>query len=149
MTHSHLYRMAALGAAGLALAGCESLPGNVYHPLNGTTWRLVDVETSGTSTRLNPELQARHTLTFERGGRVNMQLDCNRGSASWEATLPQTYNGSISISQVAATRAFCPDPTFGEALAADLPSSSAYTLTPDGRGLVIRTARIVYAFERN
>ena len=149
MSAKNLRNLGLAGLAALMLAGCESLPGNVYHPLNGTTWRLVDVETSGTSTRLNPELQARHTLTFERSGRLNMQLDCNRGSADWEASLPQTYNGSISISQVASTRAFCPDPTFGEALAADLPSSSAYTLTPDGRGLVIRTARIVYAFERN
>lgn len=133
----------------LTLSGCESLPGEAFHPLNGTSWRLVDVETSGTSTRLNPELQARHTLKFERGGSLILQLDCNRGTGDWNASMPETYNGTLVISQIASTRALCPKPTFGEDLAADLPTSTNYTLTPDGRGLVIRARRVVYAFERN
>ncbi|WP_369025836.1 META domain-containing protein [Qipengyuania sp. RANM35] len=147
MKRTNLAKAAVLGISALSLVSCESLPG-ISHPLDGTTWRLVDVETSGTSTRLNPELQARHTLNFQRGGKLVMQLDCNRGSADWNASMPETYNGVMTISQVAATRALCPRPTFGEDLAADLPTATNYTLTPDGRGLVIRARRVVYAFDK-
>lgn len=140
---------ALLGCGMLMLAACETTPDVPPHPLDGTSWRLIDVETSGTSTRLSPQLQARHTLTFMRGGKLQMQLDCNRGNADWSASMPETYNGTLVISQVASTRALCPEPSFGEDLAADLPSAMAYTLTPDGKGLVIRARRVAFAFARN
>ena len=146
---SSAFQLLACGCAILLLAGCETTPTSPPHPLEGTSWRLIDVETSGTSTRLNPQLQARHTLTFMRDGKLQLQLDCNRGNADWSASMPETYNGTLVISQVASTRALCPPPSFGEDLAADLPSAMAYTLTPDGKGLVIRARRVAFSFARN
>ncbi|OBV10590.1 META domain-containing protein [Erythrobacter dokdonensis] len=134
------------GGAALALAACAT--SSPPHPLEGTRWRLVDVETSGTSTRLTEELSSRHTLTFE-SERAVMQLDCNRGNARWSASTPRSGNGTISFGPVASTRALCPRPTFGEELASELPKASGYTLTSDGTGLIIRTQAEVYVFTRD
>ena len=142
-------RMATLGLTAFALAGCASLPGYEYHPLTGTAWRLTAVETSGTSTRLNPDLQSRHTLEFQDRGRLVLRLDCNRGTASWNASMPDTYNNTLTISPIASTKALCPPPTFGGNLETDLSRSSNYTLTPGARTLMISANGILYRDDRN
>ena len=132
-----LKHTALLAAASLSLAACQGF--GAPHPLDGTSWRLVNVETSGTSTSLTTELSSRHTLTFEGGGRLAMQLDCNRGNADWSA----------SIGPVASTRALCPRPTFGEELAAELPGATSFTLLDDRSELVIRAESADYIFARD
>ena len=57
---------AALAAATLALAGCMTVPDT--HPLAGTEWQLVAIDTSGSTTTLTPALQPRHTIAFADGG---------------------------------------------------------------------------------
>lgn len=134
------------GGLALALSACSTT--SMPHPLEGTSWRLVDVETTGTSTKLTDELSRRHTITFE-DDRAIMQLDCNRGNGSWSAAMPRDGNGAISFGTIASTRAYCPRPTFGEELASELPRASGYTLMPDREGLIIRTESAVYVFTRN
>ena len=56
----------AIGA--IALSGCETYPGAPSHPLDGTSWRLVEIDKAGVQSRLNQNLQTRHTISFERGG---------------------------------------------------------------------------------
>lgn len=148
-------KSALLCLALLGASGCETLLDKSYHPLNGTTWRLTDVETSGTSTRLNPDLQARHTITFEKGGDLRMRLDCNLGNGQWSAGIPQanasstqTFSAPISISLPAVTRAFCPRPTFGEDLSSDLPTALNFAFSNDGSVLSIRTREVTYLFVR-
>lgn len=141
-------RMAVLAGASLALVGCESIY-NPPHPLDGTSWRLADIETSGTSTQLTPELSSRHTLSFDAGGRVQMQLDCNRGNADWSASMPSGGSGTLSVGPVASTRALCPAPTFGEELAARLPDATGFGLANDRSVLTIRTPEAEYVFVRN
>lgn len=136
-----------LAAVSLALAGCEGV-GVPPHPLEGSSWRLTNVETSGTSTSLTDEMSARHTLAFRSGGRAGMQLDCNRGNSSWSASEPRSGYGSINFGPIASTRALCPRPTYGEELAAELPGATSFTLSPDRGGLVIRTASADYVFVR-
>ena len=144
------FRVLGVSLAALSLTACETIDfGPKPHPLTGKTWRLTDVETEGGSTRLQRAQQERHTLRFNADGTLLLKLDCNQGNATWNASDPVTYNGTMSISQIAATRALCPPPTWGEDLALDLPSSTAYTLTPDGKGLVIRARRVTYAFSDN
>lgn len=143
-------RIAGVALIAITLTACETIDlGPKPHPLTGKTWRLIDVETEGGSTRLQRAQQERHTLRFNADGTLLLKLDCNQGNATWNASDPVTYNGTMSISQIAATRALCPPPTWGEDLALDLPSSTAYTLTPDGKGLVIRARRVTYAFSDN
>jgi para-nitrobenzyl esterase len=135
-------------AAGTAFALAACSTSSTPHPLEGTSWRLVDVETSGTSTRLTDELSSRHTITFEED-RAFMQLDCNRGNGNWSAAMPRDGNGSISFGPIAATRAYCPPPSFGEELAAELPRAFGYTLMPEGERLLIRSEGAVYIFARD
>lgn len=145
MNQTSLAGAAALLAFAPVLAGCETLP-DMGHPLTGTTWQLTDIDTSGSSTRLTPALQERHTITFEEGGRAALQLDCNRGNASWSAERPRAGIGSITIGPVATTRALCPQPSFGQMMAVGLEQSQRYTLLIDGRRLVIETDDESYTF---
>ncbi|MCK0129107.1 META domain-containing protein [Erythrobacter sp. F6033] len=141
-------RISAVIGGAMLLSACQSY-GPPPHPLDDTSWRLADVETSGTSTQLTQELSSRHRLTFRDGGRLVLQLDCNRGNADWSASMPQVGNGSISIGPVASTKALCPRPTYGEELAAELPTANGFTLTPDGSSLIIRASEAVYVFARD
>lgn len=131
-------------ASALVIAGCATVPDP--HPIAGTTWKLVSIDTTGSSTTLTPELQQRHTVTFGDDGRVAMQLDCNRGNASWSGSMPRGGSGSLEIGPVASTRALCPDPSFGGQMARDLPEAARYRLLMEGRELVIETDRLRYSF---
>ncbi len=135
-------------AACLSLAACQTY-GEPSHPLEGTNWRLVDIETSDTSTRLTDELSSRHTLGFAEDGRLQMQLDCNRGNAGWSASMPEADRGTLTVGPIASTRALCPKPTYGEELAAGLSATTGYTLTADHTALVIRARDTVYTFIRD
>jgi heat shock protein HslJ len=140
----------AVGAALVALTGCETYPGSPSHPLDNTNWRLVEIDKGGVMSRLRPELQARHTMRFVSDGSVQMQLDCNRGNGDWSASQPETVDngrrGTISFGPIAATRALCPSPTFGEAMAADLPTARTFRISPESNRLVLRSGQTRYIF---
>jgi heat shock protein HslJ len=128
------------------LGACETLP-EMAHPLAGPTWRLTDIDTSGSSTRLTPALSERHTVMFEDGGRAVIQLDCNRGNASWSAESPAGGgSGAITIGPVASTKMLCPQPSFGDQLASGLSGAERYTLLLDGRRLVIESEGLALTF---
>lgn len=128
------------------LGACETLP-EMVHPLMGPTWRLTDIDTSGSSTRLTPALSERHTVMFEDSGRAVIQLDCNRGNASWSAERPTSGgNGAITIGPVGSTKMLCPQPSFGDQLASGLSGAERYTLLLDGRRLVIEADGIAFTF---
>jgi len=134
----------------LALAGCETVPeGNEApgHELTRHGWNLVEItHRNSQPIKLSPDQQARHQLRFNRDGTLSMTLDCNRGNADWTASVSQTGSGTLVIGQVAATRALCPPPSYGEDMAADLPSAQGYTVLPGGRMVNIVTRHSVYIF---
>lgn len=143
------YRIAAVSLALLApLAACADLPGlgPQVHPLVQREWRLTDVETEGGITRLTPAQSERHRLVFAADGRVTMQLDCNQGNATWNASLPDRGTGTLSFGPVAATRALCPPPSWGEDLALDLPSTTSYSIARDGRTMRVTARRVSFGF---
>lgn len=128
------------------LGACETLP-EMAHPLAGPTWRLTDIDTSGSSTRLTPALSERHTVMFEDGGRAVIQLDCNRGNASWSAERPASSgSGAITIGPVGSTKMLCPQPSFGDQMASGLAGAERYSLLLDGRRLVIEAEGIAFTF---
>lgn len=131
-------------AATLGLAGCVTVPGS--HPLTGTTWELTAIDTSGSTTTLTPSLQQRHTVAFLDEGALELQLDCNRGRSTWAAGQPANGAGSINIGPVAATRMFCPAPSFGDQMASGLATAQRFTTTIDGRELVIETPDLRFTF---
>ncbi|CDO35704.1 META domain-containing protein [Novosphingobium sp. KN65.2] len=139
---------ASMAACTLASCAPVSMPdadaGNV---LAGTSWRLVSIDRGNAGrAALTSALQARHTLSFNRDGSLSLTLDCNRGNANWSAGPLQSGNGSLTIGPVAATRALCPAPSFGEEMAAALPAAKGFTLLPGGKGLTIMTGTAVFAF---
>jgi heat shock protein HslJ len=132
------------GGGLIMLAACVSTP--QPHPLEGTEWQLATIDTSGSTTTLDPALQVRHTLAFGPEGALAIQLDCNRGRASWTAGQPRNGAGAISIGPVASTRMLCPDPSFGDELASGLGEAQTYMLTADRRELVIETGTLRFTF---
>ncbi|MCB2066159.1 MAG: META domain-containing protein [Erythrobacter sp.] len=130
------------------LAGCSYLPsGPTAHPLTGKTWRLTEVETEGGTTRLTRAQQATHTIRFNTDGTMQLQLDCNNGTATWNGAEPVRGEGYLNISAVASTRALCPPPTWGNDLALDLPSTTSYSIAPNGRSIRITARRVSFGFE--
>ena len=131
------------GGALVMLAACVSAP--EPHPLEGSEWQLAAIHTSGSTTTLTPALQARHTLAFGPDGALAMQLDCNRGRASWSAGKPRNGAGTITIGPVASARMLCPEPSFGNQMAS-LAEARTYVLTADARELVIETGTLRFTF---
>jgi len=133
--------------ASMALVACATVPEDTSHELSRKSWQLQQV-TYGSSRpiRLTAQEQARHQLDFNRDGSLTLALDCNRGNSNWSASDPRNGKGSLTIGLVAATRALCPPPSYGEALAADLPSARGFDIHADGRALTIQTRQSTYAF---
>lgn len=131
------------GGALVMLAACVSAPDP--HPLEGSEWQLAAIHTSGSTTTLTPALQARHTLAFGPDGALALQLDCNRGRASWSAGKQRNGAGTITIGPVASTRMLCPEPSFGNQMAS-LAEARTYVLTADARELVIETGTLRFTF---
>lgn len=131
------------GGALMLLAACVSAPDP--HTLEGTEWQLAEIHTSGSTTTLTPPLQARHTMAFGAEGVLTMQLDCNRGRATWTAGKPRNGAGMLTIGPVASTKMLCPEPSFGSQLAS-LAEAKTYALTMDRRELVIETGSLRYTF---
>jgi heat shock protein HslJ len=131
------------GGALMLLAACVSAP--EPHPLEGTEWQLAAIDTSGSTTTLDPPLQARHTVAFGPEGALAIQLDCNRGRATWSAGKPRNGTGTLTIGPVASTRMLCPEPSFGNQLAS-LANAKTYTLTLDRRALVVETGTLRLTF---
>ena len=134
----------AAAAATLALAACTTIPDT--HPLTASEWRLVAIDTSGSTTTLTPALQARHTLGLRDGGEAEVRLDCNRGRTTWTAGQPVNGAASISFGPVASTKMLCPRPSFGDQLATGLAEAQRYTTTLDGRQLVIESPDLRLTF---
>lgn len=103
------------------------------HPLAGTAWRLHAIQSmddaQGTTRVADPDA---FTLRFDGTGQVILRLDCNRGTASWEAKAGGVDSGSIRFGPIAATRALCPPPHLDERIARDLPYVRGYRLL-DGK----------------
>jgi heat shock protein HslJ len=126
--------LAATLAATLALGACAvapQAPGTAT--LRGTAWQLHAIQSmddaQGTTRIADP---SRFTLRLEADGRAALQLDCNRGSASWEATAGSDGTGSLRFGPVASTRALCPPPRLDERVARDLTNVRGYRLQ-DGK----------------
>ncbi|OBV10048.1 META domain-containing protein [Erythrobacter dokdonensis] len=132
------------GGALLGLTACAT--SSSPHQLTGSEWLLVAIDTSGSTTTLTRALQANHRLSFGEQGLLALQLDCNRGRASWAAGKPRNGAGRINIGPVASTRALCRDPSFGDQMASSLSDAKSYVLSADRRELVIETGALRFTF---
>lgn len=137
----------ALVCTALALTGCASISAKPAHPLARQTWELREIRTSSSRPVILTDEQSRnHTLKFGRDNALVLKLDCNNGTADWTAGDAIEGKGILTIGPVAATRALCPPPSYGEQLAADLPQASAFMLSDEGRKLSIVTRHVLFRF---
>jgi heat shock protein HslJ len=140
----------AVAAISVLVAGCATTPSGpsfAGHVLTGKDWQLTEItQRNAWPVQLAPAQQTIHRLRFNPDGTLQLTLDCNRGTANWSASGPQRGSGNLQISQIASTRALCPPPSYGEAMAADLPSAAAFTVMPGGRSMQVATRTNVYTF---
>jgi heat shock protein HslJ len=101
--------------------------------LTGTSWQLVEFRSSDDKIGIvRPDDPTRYTMTLEDGGRVSMQLNCNRGSGTWKSAASDGDSGTFTFGPLAVTRAFCPPPSMDDRIARDADFVRTYLLR-DGR----------------
>ncbi|WP_158093694.1 META domain-containing protein [Erythrobacter sanguineus] len=101
--------------------------------LSGTVWRLVEVKSMDDALgSIRPDNAEKYTLTFNADGTIAARLDCNRGVGPWRNEIVEPSGGSLEIGPLAVTRALCPPPSIGEALAGQLGDVRAFIIE-DGR----------------
>jgi heat shock protein HslJ len=98
--------------------------------LAGSHWELVEYRSADGKVE-TPADPAKYVLELIAGGRLAMQLDCNRATGRWEAHKTGPAGGAIVLNAPAMTRAMCLGPSWDNRLAADLASARTYTLEGD------------------
>ena len=118
------------------LSGCSTEGKRVAPPasLTGSNWELFAIQSmddaQGTTRIDSPE---RITASFTGDGRVSFRLDCNRGTATWEAVASADgTSGKLRFGPIAATRAMSPPPHLDERVVRDLTYVRSYLLK-DGK----------------
>jgi heat shock protein HslJ len=92
----------------------------------------MDGFTLGDNAPVEVAIPERYTVQFLPDGRATFRLDCNSGDADYTAA-----DGSLTLTNLAATDAFCPSGSHDEAFAALLISAESYRFDDTG-SLVLR-----------
>jgi heat shock protein HslJ len=102
---------------------------SAFAGLGGTSWRLVEVKSIDRAKGLTrPDDPDKYTLTFNADGTLATRLDCNRGIGPWRTEIVEPSGGSLAIGPLAVTKALCPPPSIGEALASQLGEVRAFII---------------------
>ncbi len=152
---SLVVRAAAALLAGVALSGCGApmeraasradatataneaarpgLPPSTAaaHPLSGTAWRLVEIQSMddavGNTHVADPSL---YTMRLDADGSVALRLNCNSATGTWsgEPGRSDPSSGRFEFGPLAATAALCPPPTLDEQVTKQAPYVRSYLL---------------------
>jgi heat shock protein HslJ len=127
-------------ALGIALAGatllsaCAASSTAPEQPVSlaNTSWDLVMLRLDADNpAEIRPVRPDQYRLSFQADGRVTVQIDCNRGSGTWQAT-PAGQGGGLRLGPLALTRMMCPPDALGQRLPQDLEAVQSYHIV-DGR----------------
>lgn len=148
---------ATMTAALMAIAGCAA---NGTSPadwgtssaampmsLAGSQWQLVEFQSmdDAEGTR-RPAPDHAVTAKFGADGKLSLMLDCNRGSASWEAGPHHATGSGLAIGPVASTRMMCPEPSMGTFVAQRLPDVASYVIQDGKLYLSLKMDGGIFAF---
>ncbi|WP_199255806.1 META domain-containing protein [Mycolicibacterium mengxianglii] len=115
------------------LAGC----GGTTEPrsLAGTSWQLTTIESMNDAQGITPAPPGvGYTVSFGADGTAAFQLDCNRGSGTYEADpTGDGTSGSLTFGPIAATLMGCPGPPEQQAV-----TDSLTAALPHVRGYVFK-----------
>lgn len=115
-------------AASAVLSGCAtSAPVAAHAGLEGSSWRLVQINMSNGVTRPAIE-RSSYTIGFGAQDVLNVRFDCNRGRGSWKSSGP----GNLEFGTLSLTRALCPMGSLHDELVRQWPNVRSY-LVKDGR----------------
>lgn len=117
-----------------SMAACALPQAAAPRGLADTGWALRAIQSmddrQGTIRIDDP---SRVTIRFGADGRASMRLDCNRGTATWEATpAADGQTGTLRFGPIAGTRALCPPPQLDERVIRDLAHVAGYRFA-DGK----------------
>ncbi|MGB2811878.1 MAG: META domain-containing protein [Mycobacterium sp.] len=123
---------AALAAAVVVItAGCG--PAAASDPIAGTSWQLLSIESMTTEQPTTTiDDPAKYTVAFGDNGLATFQIDCNRGSGTFQTTAGGPDSGNLIFGPVGLTRMFCPQPSVDTTVAAALGRIRSYLLA-DGQ----------------
>ena len=126
-------RSSLLTVVAASLVACAAAPPASSPPsaapasLEGTSWRLVQIQMSNDVTRAAIE-RSRYTIGFGANSVLNVRFDCNRGRGSWKSSGP----GNLEFGELALTRAMCPVGSLHDQLVRQWPYVRSYVFK-DGR----------------
>ncbi len=127
---------AAVGVCALMVAGCAGEP--EPRSLEGTNWRLVQVESNNDADGVTPVPEpAAYTVSFGEGGQATFELDCNTGTGTYDATpTGDGETGTLTFGTIAVTEMGCPplspdQPSLDQEVGAALPSVRGYRFIDD------------------
>ncbi len=115
-------------------SGCSSESSAEQFTLAETTWQLVSIQSmddaQGTTRVADPST---FTVTFDGTGQASFQIDCNRGSGTYEAQpgLDQA-SGLLTFGPIATTMMMCPQPSLDQRVSTALSYVRTY-LFQDGQ----------------
>jgi putative lipoprotein len=110
--------------------------------LGGTSWQLIEFE-GGDGTRVVPDDKAKYTLAFGRDGRVNVRIDCNRGSATWKSSA----RNQLEFGPLAITRVMCPRGSMHDRIVRHWPFVRSYVVRDGHLFLSLMADGGIYEFE--
>ena len=119
-------------AAALTASGCGSAA--AADPLTGTSWQLIGIDSMAPDEQPNTTIDdpSKYTVTFGDDGRAALQVDCNRGSSTWQFSSAAPDSGSLTFGPIALTRMFCPQPSQDTKVVAALGRVRSYLIS-DGK----------------
>ena len=120
---------AAAAAVALTASGCGAAA--AADPLTGTTWQLTGIDSMAPEESPGTTIDdpTKYTVTFGDDGRAAFQVDCNRGSSTWQSDAAAPDSGSLTFGPIALTRMFCPQPSADAHVAAALGFVRSYLLS--------------------
>jgi heat shock protein HslJ len=119
----------ALGAVvALGVVGCDAAAAT--DSIVGTTWQLLQIE-SMTSEQPSTNIAdpTKYTVMFGDDGQAVFQIDCNRGSGTFQIVAAADDSGGLTFGPIAVTRMFCPQPSDDTKVAAALGYVRSYLLS--------------------
>ena len=110
--------------------------------LSGTSWQLVRIQSMDDKVA-TPTDRSKYTMTFGADGRVNMQVDCNRGSGTWTSA----DSSQLVFGPMAMTRAMCPPGSLHDRIVKDMPYVRSYVIKDGHLFLSLMADGGIYEFE--
>lgn len=110
--------------------------------LEGSHWQLVIIQSMDDS-QYTPAGPQDFSLTFEPGGKLLVQSDCNRGVGSWTSTQP----GQLTFSPIALTRMACRPGSIDGRFNQDVAYVRSYVLNGDNLYLATMADGSILEFE--